>query len=47
MGMIMDADVPPMLRESKTHRGTDDPGASEDEHRWAGGGRGALTLKKF
>ncbi len=31
--MIMDADVPSILRETKTDRGTDDPGTSEDEHR--------------
>ena len=31
--MIMDADVPSILRESQTHRGTDDTGTSEDEHR--------------
>lgn len=38
--MIMDADVPSILRESKTYRGTDDSGASEDEYR--GRIRGAL-----
>ena len=30
--MVMDADVPSILRESKTDSGTDDPGTSEDEH---------------
>ena len=30
--MIMDADVPSILRESKTYRGADDSGTSEDEY---------------